>query len=62
MTTTAVAPTNIAILKYWGMEDEELALPTKSSISFTVEGLTTTTTLDASPKKGASAAVSPMAA
>lgn len=54
MTTTAIAPTNIAVLKYWGQVPgrEELSLPTKSSISFTVQGLETTTTVSATPKKG----------
>ncbi|HSB47041.1 MAG TPA: diphosphomevalonate decarboxylase [Candidatus Bilamarchaeum sp.] len=52
MTTTAVAPTNIAVLKYWGKNPafEDLLVPTKSSLSFTVEGLVTTTTVQA--KKG----------
>ncbi|MFH0884090.1 MAG: diphosphomevalonate decarboxylase [Candidatus Micrarchaeota archaeon] len=55
MTTTAVAPTNIAILKYWGKEPgkEDLSIPTKSSISFTVSELETTTTLESGKKKGA---------
>jgi len=54
MTTTAVAPTNIAILKYWGKEPgkESLSIPTKSSISFTVSGLETTTTLESKKRAG----------
>ncbi len=49
MTTTAIAPTNIAILKYWGKNPrwESLLIPTKSSISFTAEGLFTRTTVTA---------------
>jgi diphosphomevalonate decarboxylase len=52
MATTAVAPTNIAILKYWGKNPkfEDLLIPTKSSLSFTVGDLVTTTTVEA--KKG----------
>jgi diphosphomevalonate decarboxylase len=47
MTTTAVAPTNIAILKYWGRISDSYQIPTKSSLSFTVEKLCSTTTLEA---------------
>ncbi|MEM4367131.1 MAG: diphosphomevalonate decarboxylase [Candidatus Anstonellales archaeon] len=52
MVTTAVAPTNIATLKYWGKNPawEEYHIPTKSSLSFTVDGLYTKTTVQA--KKG----------
>ncbi len=52
MTTTAIAPTNIAIVKYWGKNPafENLLLPTKSSLSFTVKDLYTKTTVTA--KKG----------
>ncbi len=54
MTTAAIAPTNIAVLKYWGMEPggESLCLPTKTSISFTVEGLATTTVVEARREGG----------
>ncbi len=54
MTTTAIAPTNIAILKYWGKnpEWEQLLIPTKSSISFTADGLFTKTTVESSPASG----------
>ncbi len=60
MTTTAIAPTNIALLKYWGREPgkEELSIPTKSSISFTVEGLVTTTTMESDPRQGKARAIS----
>ncbi len=60
MTTTAIAPTNIAILKYWGKEPgkEELSIPTKSSISFTVSDLETTTTLESEKRKGAAQEIS----
>jgi len=41
------SPTNIALVKYWGKHPkfERSMIPTKSSISFTVSGLTTRTTL-----------------
>jgi diphosphomevalonate decarboxylase len=48
MTFTAIAPTNIAILKYWGKINESYHIPTKSSLSFTVEKLCSTTSLEAS--------------
>jgi diphosphomevalonate decarboxylase len=48
MTFTAIAPTNIAILKYWGKINETYHIPTKSSLSFTVEKLCSTTSLEAS--------------
>ena len=52
--TTVRAPTNIAFIKYWGKNPvwEEYHIPTKSSLSFTVEGLYTETTVNASPGNG----------
>ena len=47
MTLTAIAPTNIAILKYWGKISDSYHLPTKSSLSFTVEKLCSTTSVSA---------------
>lgn len=47
MTATAIAPTNIAILKYWGKINGQYHIPTKSSLSFTVEKLCSTTSLGA---------------
>ncbi|MBU1008330.1 diphosphomevalonate decarboxylase [Candidatus Dependentiae bacterium] len=47
-TVTAQAPANIALIKYWGKRDEALMLPTKSSLSITLPGLTTTTTVSKS--------------
>ncbi len=52
MTTTAIAPTNIAVLKYWGRVREEYNIPTKSSLSFTVKDLYSTTTVRAVKGKG----------
>jgi diphosphomevalonate decarboxylase len=42
-TATAVAGTNIALVKYWGKRDEALNLPATGSLSLTLEGLGTRT-------------------
>lgn len=44
--STAVAPSNIAFIKYWGRKDEALRLPENGSISMNLSGLTTTTTVE----------------
>jgi diphosphomevalonate decarboxylase len=46
MKATAVAPSNIAFIKYWGRRDESLKLPTNASISMNLSGLTTKTTVE----------------
>lgn len=46
MKATAVAPSNIAFIKYWGRKDEELRLPENGSISMCLSNLTTTTTVE----------------
>lgn len=46
MKATAVAPSNIAFIKYWGRKDEELRLPENGSISMCLSDLSTTTTVE----------------
>ncbi|MCR4263783.1 MAG: diphosphomevalonate decarboxylase [Candidatus Roizmanbacteria bacterium] len=46
MKSTALAPSNIAFIKYWGRKDEELRLPENGSISMCLSDLTTTTTVE----------------
>jgi diphosphomevalonate decarboxylase len=45
MRATAKAHTNIALIKYWGKRNEELILPTNNSLSLTLDGFHTTTTV-----------------
>jgi len=46
MKKTAVANVNIALIKYWGKRDAKLFLPYNNSISLTLDGLYTTTTVE----------------
>lgn len=50
MKTTAVANSNIALVKYWRKRNSELILPYNSSISITLDKLYTTTTVEFSKK------------
>lgn len=43
---TAVAPSNLAFIKYWGRKDEELFLPANGSVSVALDGMKTTTTVE----------------
>jgi len=49
MKSTAVASANIALTKYWGKRDKKLMLPQNGSVSVTLEGLTTKTTVEFDP-------------
>ena len=44
--STARANSNIALIKYWGKKDHKLFIPMNSNISFTLEGVYTTTTVE----------------
>lgn len=46
MKATAIAPSNIAFIKYWGRVDDALRIPTNDSISMNLSTLTTTTTVE----------------
>ena len=46
MKVTAVAPSNIAFIKYWGKKDEDLKIPANGSISMNLSNLLTTTTVE----------------
>ncbi len=50
MKSTAIAPANIAFIKYWGKKDEVLRLPENGSLSMNLSNLTTTTTVEFSPE------------
>ena len=49
MKATALAHPNIAFIKYWGMQDEDLKLPANDSISMNIGCLSTRTTVEYDP-------------
>ncbi|OGK16243.1 diphosphomevalonate decarboxylase [Candidatus Roizmanbacteria bacterium RIFCSPHIGHO2_01_FULL_39_12c] len=50
MKATAIAPSNIAFIKYWGRKDEELRLPENGSIAMNLSNLQTITTVEFIPE------------
>ena len=56
-TATASANTNIALIKYWGKVDEVQAIPATSSLSLTLGGTRTTTTVSFDGGDGAADSV-----
>ena len=56
-TATASANTNIALIKYWGKVDEAQAIPATSSLSLTLAGTRTTTTVSFDGGAGAADSV-----
>lgn len=46
MKATAIAPANIAFIKYWGKKDDALRLPLNASISMNLSSAYTTTTVE----------------
>lgn len=53
MKATAIAPSNIAFIKYWGKKDSALRIPENGSLSMNLSGLTTTTTVEFSDRYAA---------
>lgn len=46
MKATAIAPSNIALVKYWGRRNNELVLPFNTNLSMTFDKMYTTTTIE----------------
>ena len=49
MKSTAIANSNIALVKYWGKRNDTFNVPATPSLSLTLDGLTTTTTVTRLP-------------
>ena len=50
MKATAVAPANIAFIKYWGKADPTTKIPSNNSVSMNLSEMTTTTTVEFSDR------------
>src|SRR3989338_2032720 len=50
MKSTAIAPANIAFIKYWGKQDAALRLPLNDTISMNLSAAYTVTTVEFSEK------------
>ncbi|MFN2215517.1 MAG: diphosphomevalonate decarboxylase, partial [Anaerolineales bacterium] len=50
MKATAIAPSNLAFVKYWGKRDEKLRIPTNNSISMNLSNATTMTNVEFNPE------------
>ncbi|MBI3386062.1 diphosphomevalonate decarboxylase, partial [Candidatus Gottesmanbacteria bacterium] len=50
MKATAIAPANIAFIKYWGKVNPATRLPNNNSISMNLSEMYTTTTVEFSPQ------------
>src|SRR3989344_6112520 len=50
MKATAIAPANIAFIKYWGKTDPKTRVPRNNSISMNLSQMYTTTTVEFDPK------------
>src|SRR3990167_7853677 len=48
MKVTVTAPANVPFIKYWGQADRQLFIPLNNSISMTLSGCMTTTTVETS--------------
>ena len=46
MKSTAIAPSNIAFIKYWGKKQDNLRLPYNDSLSMCLSDAFTTTTVE----------------
>ena len=50
MQATAIAHPNVALIKYWGKQDVATNLPAVGSLSLTLDGLTTRTSISFDPE------------